>query len=64
VVLGTTLICIIPEFKEQYELWALNEKLKAAKLEVENAESSKIRLDAILELKKAAARLEALTYLN
>ena len=46
------------------DLNEVNEKLKAAKLEVENAESSKIRLDAILELKKAAARLEALTYLN
>jgi F-type H+-transporting ATPase subunit epsilon len=46
------------------DLNEVNEKLKAAKLEVENAETSKIRLDAILELKKAAARLEALTYLN
>ena len=46
------------------DLNEVNEKLKVAKLEVENAESSKIRLDAILELKKAAARLEALTYLN
>jgi F-type H+-transporting ATPase subunit epsilon len=42
----------------------VNEKLKVAKLEVENAETSKVRLDAILELKKASARLEALTYLN
>jgi F-type H+-transporting ATPase subunit epsilon len=46
------------------DLNEINEKLKAAKLEVENAETSKIRLEAILELKKAAARLEALTYLN
>jgi F-type H+-transporting ATPase subunit epsilon len=46
------------------DLNEVNEKLKAAKLEVENAETSKIRLDAILELKKAEARLEALTYLN
>jgi len=46
------------------DLNEVNEKLKVAKLEVENAETSKIRLDAILELKKAAARLEALTYLN
>ena len=46
------------------DLNEVNEKLKAAKLEVENAETSKIRLDAILELKKASARLEALTYLN
>ena len=46
------------------DLNEVNEKLKAAKLEVENAETSKVRLDAILELKKAAARVEALTYLN
>lgn len=42
----------------------VNEKLKVAKLAVTNAETSKLRLDAIVELKKAAARLEALTYLN
>jgi F-type H+-transporting ATPase subunit epsilon len=46
------------------DLNEVNEKLKVAKLDVENAETSKIRLEAILELKKAAARLEALTYLN
>ena len=46
------------------DLNEVNEKLKVAKLEVENAETSKVRLEAILELKKAAARLEALTYLN
>jgi F-type H+-transporting ATPase subunit epsilon len=46
------------------DLNEVNEKLKVAKLDVENAETSKVRLEAILELKKAAARLEALTYLN
>ena len=46
------------------DLNEVNEKLKVAKLDVENAETSKIRLEAILELKKAATRLEALTYLN
>jgi len=46
------------------DLNEVNEKLKVAKLDVENAETSKILLEAILELKKAAARLEALTYLN
>ena len=46
------------------DLNEVNEKLKVAKLEVENAETSKVRLDAIIELKKAAARVEALTYLN
>jgi len=46
------------------DLNEVNEKLKVAKLDVENAETSKIRLEAILELKKAAARLEAVTYLK
>jgi F-type H+-transporting ATPase subunit epsilon len=46
------------------DLNEVNEKLKIAKLDVENAETSKVRLEAILELKKAAARLEAVTYLN
>ena len=46
------------------DLNEVNEKLKVAKLDVENAETSKIRLEAISELKKAAARLEAVTYLN
>lgn len=46
------------------DLNEVNEKLKMAKLDVENAETSKVRLEAILELKKAAARLEAVTYLN
>jgi F-type H+-transporting ATPase subunit epsilon len=46
------------------DLNEVNEKLKVAKLDVENAETIKVRLEAILELKKAAARLEALTYLN
>ena len=39
------------------DLNEVNEKLKVAKLDVENAETSKIRLEAILELKKAAARV-------
>jgi len=46
------------------DLNEVNEKLKIAKLDVEKAETSKIRLEAVLELKKAAARLEAVTYLN
>jgi F-type H+-transporting ATPase subunit epsilon len=46
------------------DLNEVNEKLKIAKLDVEKAETSKVRLEAVLELKKAAARLEAVTYLN
>jgi F-type H+-transporting ATPase subunit epsilon len=46
------------------DLTEVNDKLKQATLAVENAESSKARLEATLELKKAAARLEAVTYLN
>jgi len=46
------------------DLTEVNDKLKKATLAVENAESSKARLEATLELKKAAARLEAVTYLN
>jgi F-type H+-transporting ATPase subunit epsilon len=46
------------------DLTEVNEKLKKATLAVENAETSKVRLEATLELKKAAARLEAVTYLN
>jgi F-type H+-transporting ATPase subunit epsilon len=45
-------------------LTEVNDKLKKATLAVENAETSKARLEATLELKKAAARLEAVTYLN
>jgi F-type H+-transporting ATPase subunit epsilon len=46
------------------DLSEVNDKLKKATLAVENAETSKARLEATLELKKAAARLEAVTYLN
>jgi F-type H+-transporting ATPase subunit epsilon len=46
------------------DLTEVNDKLKEATLAVENAETSKARLEATLELKKAAARLEAVTYLN
>lgn len=46
------------------DLTEVNDKLKKATLAVETAETSKARLEATLELKKAAARLEAVTYLN
>ena len=38
--------------------------LEKATLAVENAETSKSRLDASVELKKATARLEAINYLS
>ena len=46
------------------ELSEVAEELKKATLAVEKAETSKTRLEATLELKKAAARLEAVSYLN
>jgi F-type H+-transporting ATPase subunit epsilon len=39
-------------------------ELEKATLSVENAETSKDRLDASVELKKATARLEAISYLS
>ena len=59
-----TVVVNVVEEITSLDLNEVNEKLKVAKLDVENAETSKIRLEAILELKKAAARLEAVTYLN
>ena len=46
------------------DLNEVNEKLKVAKLDVENAETSKAKLDASIELKKATARVEAINYLS
>ena len=45
------------------ELNEATKELEKATLSVENAESGKDRLDASVELKKAAARLEAINYL-
>ena len=45
------------------ELSEATKELEKATLAVENAESSKARLDASVELKKATARLEAVNYL-
>lgn len=39
-------------------------ELEKATLAVENAETSKARLDASVELRKATARLEAISYLS
>ena len=46
------------------ELNDATKELEKATLAVENAESSKDRLDASIELKKAIARLEGMNYLS
>lgn len=46
------------------ELSQATENLELATLAVEKAETSKSRLDASIELKKATARLEAINYLS
>lgn len=46
------------------ELNEAAQELENATLAVENAENSKDRLDASVELKKATARLEAINYLS
>jgi len=46
------------------ELSEATKELEKATLAVENAETSKARLDASVELKKATARLEAINYLS
>lgn len=46
------------------ELDQVRAQLEKATLAVQEAETSKIRLEATIDLKKAAARLEAVTYLN
>ena len=46
------------------ELSEATKELEKATLAVENAETSKDRLDASVELKKATARLEAVNYLS
>jgi len=46
------------------ELNAVTKELEEATLAIENAETSKAKLDAAIELKKATARVEALNYLS
>ena len=46
------------------ELNEATQELEKATVAVEEAETSKARLDASVELKKATARLEALNYLS
>ena len=45
------------------ELSEVTNELEKATLAIENAETSKAKLDAVIELKKATARVEALNYL-
>lgn len=46
------------------KLAEVTKELEEATSAVEKAETSKARLDALIELKKAAARLEAVNYLS
>ena len=46
------------------ELNEATKELEKATLAVENADTSKARLDASIELKKATARVEAINYLS
>jgi F-type H+-transporting ATPase subunit epsilon len=46
------------------ELSEVTKELEKATLAIENAETSKAKLDAAIELKKATARVEALNYLS
>lgn len=46
------------------ELHDATEKLEKVALSIENAKTSKEKLDASIELKKAMARLEAINYLS
>jgi len=46
------------------ELSDATKELERATVAIENAETSKARLDASIELKKATARLEAINYLS
>ena len=46
------------------ELGKVTKELEKATLAVEEAETSKAKLDAAMELKKATARLEAVNYLS
>lgn len=46
------------------ELSEATQELEKATIAVENAETSKAKLDASIELKKATARVEAISYLS
>ena len=59
----TVLVNDVEEFTE-INLNVATEELEKATIAVENAETSKARLDASIELKKAIARLEGINYLS
>jgi len=59
----TVLVNDVEEFTD-IELQDATQKLEEATLAVENAETSKNRLDASVELKKANARVQGINYLS
>ena len=59
----TVLVNVVEELVS-IELSEATQKLENAAVAVENAETSKARLDASIELKKATARVEAINYLS
>jgi F-type H+-transporting ATPase subunit epsilon len=59
----TVLVNDVEEFTDM-ELREATNELEKATLAVENAETSKDRLDASVELKKANARVQGLNYLS
>jgi F0F1-type ATP synthase epsilon subunit len=59
----TVLVNDVEELTE-VELNRATKEVEKATLAIEEAETSKDRLDASVELKKASARLEAINYLS
>lgn len=59
----TVLVNDVEEFTD-IELRGATKELEKATLAVENAETSKDRLDASVELKKANARVQGISYLS
>ena len=60
----TVLVNDVEEFNNNIELIEATKELEKATLTLENAENSKDILDASIELKKANARLQGLSYLS
>jgi len=61
----TILVNAVEEFTDvKLSLSEATKELENAILAVDNAETSKDRLDTLLELKKATARLEGINYLS
>jgi len=60
----TVLVLNVEELTTTLGLSEATKEVEQATLELEMAETSKARLDASIKLKKAQARLEAVTYLS